>query len=157
MDLFEAIQHGGKDAANLKLLADAEAQDNDLDFKRRKGDPVTYGQVLQLFHVASGQYVRSSPTTTSVLDARYLVPYLIQPIFNRLVFRIIATLKSIFRLKPTSFPGFDLCRNSKFEPKGIKFAWQIMSLLRASKFPGSTFIVVRIPTKIAIQIPNVMK
>ena len=70
MDTFEAIQEGGKDAVNLKILAEAEAQDNELDFKRRKGDPVTYGQVVQLFHVASGQYVRASPTTTSTLDAR---------------------------------------------------------------------------------------
>ena len=70
MDTFEALEEGGAPAEHLKTLSDAEAQDNELDLKRRMGDNVTYGQVIQLLHVASHQYIRTSPTATSTLDAR---------------------------------------------------------------------------------------
>lgn len=65
MDTRQAIVHGGHDLAKLKDLADAEASDNSLDFARRKGDALTYGQAVQLRHVASGRFVQISLDTTS--------------------------------------------------------------------------------------------
>ena len=72
-DTKKAIAAGGKELANLQELAESEADDNELEFKRRKGDPVQYGQVLQLYHSHSRRYVRISSTTTSRREQRFVV------------------------------------------------------------------------------------
>jgi hypothetical protein len=58
------------DGLRLKHAADAETLDNDQDFNRRLGEAVLYGQIIQLYHVASKQYVRTSSTATSRREAR---------------------------------------------------------------------------------------
>eukprot|EP00053_Salpingoeca_punica_P017480 m.168492 g.168492 ORF g.168492 m.168492 type:complete len:2590 (+) comp17217_c0_seq4:243-8012(+) len=50
---------------NLKVLRDAERADNLLEKKRRFGDKVVYGQLVQLFHLNTEQYVRISSNITS--------------------------------------------------------------------------------------------
>jgi hypothetical protein len=62
---------GGTEAKNIKVLADADKADNELEFKRRKGDTVVYGQTIQLLHVNTGRYLRSSSSLTSRLENRY--------------------------------------------------------------------------------------
>ncbi len=71
MDEEEALAKAGAEGLRLKRAADAEALDNEQDFNRRRGDPVLYGQIVQLLHVASQRFVRTSSTATSRREARY--------------------------------------------------------------------------------------
>ena len=64
------MEEGGAEAEHLKLESEAEIQDNKLDFKRRQGDVVLYGQTIQLLHVASQRFVRAIPTSTAALETR---------------------------------------------------------------------------------------
>ena len=68
----QALAHGGPEAESAKVMADAEEADNELEFKRRSGDPVVYGQVVQLYHTASRQYVRTSSSITSRREPSHL-------------------------------------------------------------------------------------
>lgn len=56
---------------SLSQLAAGEDDDNRLEQKRRFGDPVVYGQTIQLLHAFTQKYVRVSSTTTSKREARY--------------------------------------------------------------------------------------
>lgn len=51
-----------------KQMAEAEVADNDLEERRRLGDPVIYGQPIQLLHTHSHKYVFSSSSQTSKLE-----------------------------------------------------------------------------------------
>lgn len=73
MDEEEALAKAGPEGARLKRAADAEKLDNEQDLNRRRGDPVLYGQIVQLLHRASMRYVRTSSTTTSRLEPRFVV------------------------------------------------------------------------------------
>ena len=66
----QALAEADSEVKNTKILADAEEQDNELEFKRRKGDMVVYGQVVQLLHVESRRMLRSSSSVTSKLEPR---------------------------------------------------------------------------------------
>ncbi len=55
---------------HLQELADAEQEDNDIEFAHRKGAHVTYGNIVQLYHVASRRYLRISTTATSLREPR---------------------------------------------------------------------------------------
>lgn len=72
MDEEEALAKAGPEGARLKRAADAEKLDNEQDLNRRRGDPVLYGQIVQLLHRASMRYVRTSSTTTSRLEPRFV-------------------------------------------------------------------------------------
>ena len=71
MDEEQALAKAGGDAVKLKRAADAEALDNEQDFLRRCNDPVLFGQIVQLLHVASERSIRASPINTSRREARY--------------------------------------------------------------------------------------
>lgn len=64
----QILLEGGQELHKLKALADAETADNELEQRRRRGDPVTYGQLLQLYHRHSDKYVRVSSTSTSRME-----------------------------------------------------------------------------------------
>jgi hypothetical protein len=64
------LDAGGKELAKMKELAEAQEADNELDYERHEKDKVTYGQSVQLYHVASRRYVRISSTTTTRLEPR---------------------------------------------------------------------------------------
>lgn len=67
-----AVVRGGKLLERDQELAEAEQEDNDLEFERRKGDKVYYGQRVQLLHVASKRCLRTSSNKTSLLETRYV-------------------------------------------------------------------------------------
>ena len=93
LNFKKAVSAGGKDLAKLQELADAEEEDNKLEFKRRKGDPVPYGQTIQLYHVASRRYVRISTTTTSRREPSHLKVDLSEEITRGSWFRIMPRFK----------------------------------------------------------------
>jgi hypothetical protein len=70
MTYEQAIALADTETKHIKVLADADQADNELEFKRRKGDNIVYGQTIQLLHVNSGRYLRSSSSITSRLENR---------------------------------------------------------------------------------------
>ncbi|EGD74759.1 inositol 1,4,5-trisphosphate receptor type 3 [Salpingoeca rosetta] len=75
---------------NLKLLADAEDEDNRNEMKRRHGDQVLYGQVVLLYHPHSRRFVRVQSNVTSRREASNL----------RVDMDDFATRNSWFRIMP---------------------------------------------------------
>jgi hypothetical protein len=86
----QALYEGGSELKRMKSLAETELHDNKLEFKRRRGDPVSqafvsvtssgkslvlpqvvYGQIVQLRHVATKRFLRASAYMTSKLEPRY--------------------------------------------------------------------------------------
>ena len=77
------LDAGGKDLAKLKDLAEAQDADNDLDYQRHEKDKVTYGEPIQLYHVASRRYLRISSTSTTRLEPRYAAVIVTLPLLSR--------------------------------------------------------------------------
>ena len=89
----KAASVGGKEIAQLQEIADAEQEDNKLEFRRRQGDRVPYGQTIQLFHVASQRFVRISTSTTSRREPSQLKVDLSEEITRASWFRIMPRFK----------------------------------------------------------------
>jgi hypothetical protein len=75
-DMKRLVDAGGKDLAKLKDLAEAQEADNELDYQRRAKDKVTYGEPIQLYHVATRRYLRISSTNTTRLEPRWAIMHM---------------------------------------------------------------------------------
>eukprot|EP00049_Salpingoeca_infusionum_P018394 m.357042 g.357042 ORF g.357042 m.357042 type:complete len:2607 (+) comp17695_c0_seq1:174-7994(+) len=68
----------------------AEQRDNEQEQARRKGDPVTYGQVVQLLHAASNSFVRVSGTMTTPSEPNNM----------QIELSAVTTRSSLFKIMP---------------------------------------------------------
>lgn len=89
----QAVAKGDKEILKLKSLAEAEASDNELEFGRRKGDAVLYGQAVQLYHLATKKFLRISTIETSWTETSHLRVDLSETIERRSFFRMMPRFK----------------------------------------------------------------
>eukprot|EP00056_Hartaetosiga_gracilis_P010415 m.153526 g.153526 ORF g.153526 m.153526 type:complete len:2653 (+) comp13309_c1_seq5:67-8025(+) len=93
LTLDEALLNPSDEFRVLHTLSKAEVQDNELELMRREGDHVVYGQIVQLKHATSNEFIRVSDTITSSTEPNNMRIELDQNIGRSSFFKIMPRYK----------------------------------------------------------------